>query len=78
MDYNGAMSWFSNYGRNPVDYIATGSNVYSTYKNGGFAVLSGTSMATPVVAGIIHARGGLPTVRGYTYARNEYYPRAGL
>jgi len=78
MDNNLYMSSFSNYGRNPIDYITIGDNVYSTYKNGSFARMSGTSMAAPVVAGIIHARGGLPTTRGYTYARNEYYPRAGL
>jgi len=78
MNYNGVMSSFSNYGRNTVDYIATGASVYSAYKNGGFATLSGTSMAAPVAAGIMHARGSLPVARGYTYARGEYYPRAGL
>ena len=43
----------SNYGAPPVDYIATGVNVYSTYLNGGYATLTGTSMATPHVSGIM-------------------------
>ncbi|MBK6824746.1 MAG: hypothetical protein IPG87_17865 [Saprospiraceae bacterium] len=34
---------FSNYGAPPVDWIATGSSVYSTYKDGTYATLSGTS-----------------------------------
>jgi Subtilase family/Peptidase inhibitor I9 len=67
---------FSNYGRNTVDYIATGDNVYSTYKDGGYATLSGTSMATPVVAGIMLARNATPAIGGWVYYNSEYYPIA--
>lgn len=47
-------SWssFSNYGT-PVDVIAPGSSVKSTYKDGGYATLSGTSMASPHVCGLL-------------------------
>jgi subtilisin len=41
---------FSNFG-SVVDVAAPGVSIYSTYKSGGFATLSGTSMATPHVAG---------------------------
>lgn len=40
---------FSNYG-SAVDLGAPGVNIYSTYKDGGYATLSGTSMATPHVS----------------------------
>jgi subtilisin family serine protease len=41
---------FSNYGiQNEI--IAPGVDILSTYKNGGYAKLSGTSMATPIVSG---------------------------
>lgn len=46
-------SYFSNYGNPPVDYCAPGSSVYSTYKSGGYATLSGTSMAAPHVCGLL-------------------------
>ncbi len=53
-------SSFSNYGNPPVDYCAPGSSIYSTYKSGGYATLSGTSMAAPHVAGILLI-GGITT-----------------
>jgi subtilisin family serine protease len=57
----GALSWkkgedaaatFSNYGAETVDVFAPGVDIYSTTPNGEYKNASGTSMASPVTAGV--------------------------
>ncbi|WP_408009872.1 S8 family peptidase [Pseudalkalibacillus sp. A8] len=50
-DQDDALAYFSNYGT-WVDIAAPGVDIYSTIPNGGYASYSGTSMASPVVAGV--------------------------
>jgi subtilisin family serine protease len=50
-DSNDALSSFSNYG-NGVDVAAPGRNILSTTPNNNYSTFSGTSMATPHVAGM--------------------------
>ena len=45
-----ALASFSNYG-SVVDIAAPGAKIYSTYKGNTYATMSGTSMASPLVAG---------------------------
>lgn len=73
-----AWSSFSNYGTPPVDWIATGSSVYSTYKNGSYATLSGTSMASPHVAGIMHYLQAAPVQNGNVTNRSVNYKIASI
>jgi subtilisin family serine protease len=53
MDSNDNWAYFSNFNNPPVDFCAPGVAVYSTYKDGGYASLSGTSMAAPHVCGLL-------------------------
>ncbi len=49
------MAGFSNYGKKNVDVFAPGVDVYSTMTNDSFKKESGTSMASPVTAGVAAA-----------------------
>ncbi|KAI0111438.1 oryzin precursor [Daldinia grandis] len=48
---NDARASFSNYG-DPIDVFAPGEDIISTYNNGSTAILSGTSQASPHIAGL--------------------------
>lgn len=47
------LAYFSNVGRPPVDWAAPGVNIVSCFKNGQYATMQGTSMATPHASGAL-------------------------
>lgn len=51
IDQNNVRSSFSSTGT-ALEIMAPGGSIYSTYYNGGYATMSGTSMASPHVAGV--------------------------
>lgn len=63
MDNADKFASFSNYGNPPIDYCAPGVSIYSTYKSGNYATLSGTSMASPHACGVVLL--GAPKTDGY-------------
>ena len=63
-DSSNRFASFSNYANPPIDISAPGVSVYSCWLNGGYNTISGTSMATPHVAGILLVNNGVLYTNG--------------
>ena len=68
-----AKASFSNWGATRVDLAAPGVSILSTVPNAGYATLSGTSMATPVVTGALAMLYGVHPGWTYQQARDNLF-----
>lgn len=73
IDSQGNLASFSNYGASSVDIAAPGVGIVSTYLSGQYASLSGTSMATPHVAGVLALLKGYEPTLGMSALIDRLY-----
>ena len=65
----GAVTTFTSYGA-PITCVAPGTNIYSSFANHGYAVASGTSQASPFVAGSVALMKSYARQQGGSLANN--------
>jgi subtilisin len=65
VDSSNHFASFSNFGNDVVDFAAPGVKILSTYKNGKYAIMSGTSMAAPHVTGLLLINNGVLNSDGF-------------
>jgi thermitase len=78
-DNTDAKASYSNYGSSWVDVAAPGSSILSTTVDGSYGLMSGTSMATPHVAGeagLIWSKSGLCAASDNACVRNQIESKA--
>ena len=76
LDQNNNLAAFSNYGKTTVDIAAPGVNIVSTYPGAGYTTMSGTSMATPHVTGVVALLFAKHPNWTYTQIINQIYNSA--
>lgn len=72
VDRNKKSAYFTCHG-SEVDFAAGGVDVYSTWLNNSYAKLSGTSMATPVITGVVALLMGAAKAKGVKYTPGDIY-----
>lgn len=74
VDRNREKAYFTCHG-SEVDFAAGGVDVFSTWLNNQYAKLSGTSMATPVITGVVALIIGAARANGKKLTPDEVYDR---